>query len=82
MVGISAKMKNSDAYGLRVGDLIMWNKMAPGRRDLHACGLITENYGDGNVSILIENQSFDVSWNQVILVIPPSNKIRETVCEA
>jgi len=75
-------MSNSKTYGLKVGDLVMWNKMAPGRRDLHACGLITENRGDGNVSVLIENQTFDVSWNQVILVIPPSNNIRETVYEA
>ena len=75
-------MRNSEAYGLKVGDLIMWNKMAPGRRDLHACGLITENRGNGNVSVLIENQTFDVSWNQVILVVPPSDKIRGVVCEA
>jgi len=60
----------------------MWNKMATGRRDQHACGLITENHGDGNVSVLIENQTFDVSWNQVILVVPPSDKIREAVYAA
>jgi hypothetical protein len=75
-------MRNSEAFGLKVGDLIMWNKMAPGRRDLHACGLITENHGDGHISVLIENQTFDVSWNQVILVIPPSDQIRGVVCEA
>ena len=73
-------MSNSKSYGLKAGDLVMWNKMAPGRRDLHACGLVTENYGDGNISVLIEDQTFDVSWNQVILVIPPSDKIREVVC--
>ncbi len=75
-------MNNSKSYGLKVGDLVMWNKMTRGRRDLHACGLVTENYGDGNISVLIENQSYDVSWNQVILVIPPSDKIRKVVREA
>ena len=75
-------MSNSKSYGLKAGDLVMWNKMAPGRRDLHACGLVTENYGDGSISVLIENQSFDVSWNQVILVIPPNDNISGVIGEA
>jgi len=65
---------NSDAYGLRVGDLVMWNKMAPGKKDMHACGLITENLGDGVVCVLIEEQVFNVSWNQVRKVIPIISK--------
>ena len=75
-------MSNSKSYGLKAGDLVMWNKMVPGRRDLHACGLVTENYGDGSISVLIENQSFDVSWNQVILVIPPNDNISGVIGEA
>ena len=60
----------------------MWNMMAPGRKDLSACGLVTENDGNGNVCVLIENQTFDVSWNQVVLVLPPSDNIREAIYEA
>ena len=75
-------MSNSKTYGLKIGDLVMWNKMAPGRRDMHACGLVTANRGDGNISVLIEDQTFDILWNEVVLVIPPSDSICGVVHEA
>jgi hypothetical protein len=62
-------MISKSSYGINVGDLVTWNKMISGKRDLDVCGIVTENRGSGLIKILIENQEVEVQWNQVRCII-------------
>ena len=60
--------KVSGAYGLNVGDLIRFNKLAPGVSS--APGLILSLPNDrGEIDVLVDGTKQTVHWNQVLHIV-------------